>query len=90
MVGYSILDKEKFQEYKNLAPQTVKEHNGKIIVGGGEFTCLEGNWSPKKIVIIEFPTYETAMNWWASEGYTEAIKLRENAAKTSLIITDGV
>lgn len=95
MPGYAILDleifdKEKFIEYKNLAPSTVKEHNGKIIVGGGEFITLEGNWSPKKIVIIEFPSYEIALNWWASDRYTEARILREKAAKTKLIITNGV
>ena len=62
MPAYAILDlkvfdKEKLQEYKNIAPNIIKKFDGKIIVRGGQTNSVEGNWSPQRVVIIEFPSY---------------------------------
>ena len=95
MSAYAILDlevfnKEKFQEYQNIAPDIIKKYGGKIVVRGGESIIQEGEWIPKRIVIVEFPSYKIAQDWSNSEEYKKAIELRKKGAKTNAIIVEGV
>ena len=95
MSAYAILDlevfdQEKLREYQNLAPEIIKKYGGKIVVRGGESIVQEGEWVPKRIVIVEFPSYEIAKDWSNSEEYQKAIELRKKGAKTNAIIVNGV
>jgi len=90
ILDLKIFDKEKLQEYKNVAPEIINKFEGKIIVRGGQSNSVEGNWNPERVVIIEFPTYEIANNWWNSEEYKEATELRKKGAETNVIIVDGI
>ena len=90
ILDLKIFDKEKLQEYKNVAPEIIKKYRGKIIVRGGETNTVEGNWNPKRVVIIEFPTFEIANDWWNSEEYKKATELRKKGAETNVIIIDGI
>ena len=51
---------------------------------------LEGSWQPKRSVILEFPSVEKAKAWWGSTDYGEAKSIRQKAAKTSLVVVEGV
>ncbi|PHR30043.1 MAG: D-fructose-6-phosphate amidotransferase [Fluviicola sp.] len=90
ILDLEIFDVEKLQEYKNIAPEIIKKFGGKIIVRGGEPNIVEGNWNPKRVVIIEFPSYEIANDWWNSEDYRKATELRNKGANTNAIIIDGI
>ncbi|MCJ8290552.1 MAG: DUF1330 domain-containing protein [Crocinitomicaceae bacterium] len=90
ILDLEIFDEEKLQEYKNIAPEIIKKFGGKIIVRGGEPNIVEGNWKPKRVVIIEFPSYEIANDWWNSDDYRKATELRKKGANTNAIIIDGI
>ncbi|HEX2462042.1 MAG TPA: DUF1330 domain-containing protein [Vicinamibacterales bacterium] len=49
----------------------------------------EGDWQPRLLVMLEFPSLEQAELWYNSPEYKPLIALRENAAKTQLIIAEG-
>jgi uncharacterized protein (DUF1330 family) len=94
MLGYVILeleifDKNYLEKYKKLAPETIKNHDGKIIVRGGEQTVIEGNWNPERVVIIEFPSVKKAKEWYHSDAYQEASLFRHKASKTKILILEG-
>ncbi len=95
MFGFVIIELEVFnqkilEEYKKLAPDIIKAFNGKLIVRGGQKIALEGNWNPERLIIIQFPSFETAKAWYDSEMYKEASIYRNKAAKTRMIIVEGV
>ena len=90
ILDLKIFDEEKLQEYKNIAPQIIKKFKGKIIVRGGQTNSVEGNWNPQRIVIIEFPNYEMAYDWWISDEYKKATELRKKGADTNVLIVDGI
>jgi uncharacterized protein (DUF1330 family) len=90
VLDIEVFDKEKFQGYQNIAPDIIKKYGGKIVVLGGESIIQEGEWSPKRIVIVEFPTYEIAKDWSNSEEYQKAIEIRKKGSKTNAIIVNGV
>lgn len=90
ILDLKVLDKEKLQEYIKVAPEIIRKLGGKIIVRGGELNSVEGNWNPEKIVMIEFPNYKTANDWWNSDEYKKATRLRKKGANTNVLIIDGV
>jgi uncharacterized protein (DUF1330 family) len=85
----TITDPQGFEEYRQMVPATIAQYGGKYVVRGGQVETLEGNWDPKRLVIIEFESAERAKQWWACEEYREAKALRQRTAQTNLIIIEG-
>jgi uncharacterized protein (DUF1330 family) len=86
----TITDPQGFEEYRQMVPATIAQYGGKYVVRGGQVQTLEGNWDPKRLVVIEFESAERAKQWWACEEYREAKALRQRTAQTNLIIIEGV
>lgn len=89
LVELSIYDKELYEEYKQLTPETIQAYGGKFVIRGGPSEHLEGDWDPERIVLLEFPSAERAREWWHSEEYTRARLIRQRAAHTNMIILKG-
>jgi len=85
-----VVDPARFEVYRQQVPATIEAYGGRYIVRGGASETLEGTWSPKRVVILEFPDRATAKAWWASHAYSPVKAIREHAARTELIIIDGV
>ena len=85
-----ITDPVLFEEYKKLTPATVAQYGGRFLVRGGRTETLEGEWSPKRLVILEFPSVEQARAWADSPEYAPAKRLRQMASKSNLIVVDGI
>jgi uncharacterized protein (DUF1330 family) len=85
-----VLDKERYETYKQMVPASLAVYGGKFIVRGGRTETLEGTWSPKRLVVLEFPSVEQAKAWWGSSEYAEAKALRQAIARTEMIVVEGV
>ena len=89
IVDLEITDPAGYEEYKRLAGATVKKYGGKYIVRGGKTEVLEGNWNPKRLVVIEFDSMARAKQWLNCEEYREPRKMRHATAKTNMVVVDG-
>jgi len=90
IVEIDILDPERYEEYKKLAGATVEKYGGKYIVRGGKTEVLEGDWQPKRIVVLKFESMQRAKDWLKCEEYREPRKMRHRTAKTNMILVEGV
>ena len=84
-----ITDPVLFEEYKKLSPPTVALYGGRFLVRGGQIESLEGSWSPKRVVILEFPSMAQAQAWTDSPEYAPAKRLRQMSAKSNLVMMEG-
>jgi uncharacterized protein (DUF1330 family) len=50
---------------------------------------LEGDWSPRRLVILEFPDAQRARAWWDSESYREPKAMRQRTAYTRMVLIEG-
>jgi uncharacterized protein (DUF1330 family) len=95
MKGYCLFDNvqvndaKKLEAYKEKAAPLVAKYDGKYIILGGQFSVVEGNWRPTFLVMIEFPSYEKANQWYHSEEYRELKALRLSAVESNGIIVEG-
>jgi uncharacterized protein (DUF1330 family) len=90
IVEIEIVDPTGYEEYKKLAGAIVEKYGGKYVVRGGRTEVLEGDWRPKRIVILEFESVRRAKEWLNSEEYREPRKMRHRTAKTNMLVVEGV
>jgi uncharacterized protein (DUF1330 family) len=90
VVEIDIHNHEAYDGYKLLTPASIAAYDGKFIIRGGKTELLEGKDEPKRIVVIEFPSAERARQWWNSEEYAPAKKIRQENATTRLFLVEGV
>jgi uncharacterized protein (DUF1330 family) len=90
IVEVYIHDHREYEEYKKRTPAAIAAFDGKFLVRGGHTMTMEGDWNPERIVVLEFPTVERANEWWHSEIYSDAKRIRQRAARTKMIIVEGL
>lgn len=89
IANIEIQDPARYAEYVKLTPGTVAPFGGRFIVRGGRAETLEGDMPARRIVILEFDSYDKAKAWYASEDYQAAKAIRRGAAVGSLILVEG-
>lgn len=85
-----ITDPQRFEEYKRLSPPTVAAFGGRFLARGGEVTPLEGEWQPRRLVMLEFPSVAQAQAWLNSPEYAPARRLRQLSANSRMVVIEGV
>jgi uncharacterized protein (DUF1330 family) len=95
MAGYIVVDVEitdptEYQTYAKQTSATLERYGGKFLVRGGDAKSLEGDWKPKRLVIIEFPSVEQAKAWYDSPEYSSIIGIRHRSAVSRMLLVQGV
>jgi len=94
MSGYVIVDLDVhdaalFEEYRKLVPATIAKYGGKYLVRGGATDSKEGDWMPKRVVVLEFASADQARKWYHSADYAPLLAMRLKAAKSKMVIVEG-
>ena len=89
IVDIDVHDPVGYEEYKKLAPAAVALYGGKYVARGGQTEALEGDWSPSRLVILQFENVEQAKKWVNSDEYSEARKKRHATAKSNMVVIEG-
>ena len=66
-----IHKEEKLKDYALKAKPAVEKFSGKFLVRGGKNRTNDGIKSPR-VVVVEFPDYNTAVKCYDSKEYQEA------------------
>jgi uncharacterized protein (DUF1330 family) len=83
-------DQDKLVEYRERNTDAVANHGGRFVARGGQLEILEGDYSPIRVVIIEFPDLEKARGWYESDDYAPLRELRRSASDTDIFVVEGV
>lgn len=89
IVDIAVHDPKRYEEYKRLAAPTVEQYDGRYVVRGGRAENLEGELEPNRVVVLEFPTFERAKEWWGSDEYAPARAIRQEIASSEMIVVQG-
>lgn len=83
-------DSAAYEPYKQMVPATIEKYGGRYLARGGRAEVIEGDLEPGRMIILEFPSYEHAQQWYSSAEYTAAKQVRLGCADGELIFVDGV
>ena len=84
----NINNEEKLREYAVNARAAVEKYKGKFLIRGGRSTSNEGDKSPRT-VIIEFPSYDAANNFYNSKEYQTAHSILKGFAERQHQTVEG-
>lgn len=90
IVNVKVLNPETYKEYVKQSPISITAHGGRFLARAGKTEVLEGDAVPNRMVLLEFPSFERAKEWWNSEMYRLPKALRQSASEASMILVDGV
>ena len=90
IANVEVSDPVRYEEYKRLVPSTIAAYGGRYLVRGGPAQVLEGEWKPKRLVIVEFETAAQARAWWDSAEYAPVISVRRACARAELVLVEGL
>jgi uncharacterized protein (DUF1330 family) len=85
-----VTDDKAYEAYRKLTPAAIAAYGGKFIVRGGAVDSKEGSWKPSRLVVVEFPSMEQARKFYDSPEYAPALAIRLRAAKSRLLLAEGL
>lgn len=83
-----VADLDKYKLYIAANAKPFAEFGARFLVRSGRFETPEGT-SRSRNVVIEFPSYQAALDCYRSPAYQEAMKFRLPVATGDLIIIEG-
>jgi uncharacterized protein (DUF1330 family) len=94
MKAYIIADIEMkdpvaYEAYRRDVPAMIAAYGGRYLVRGGATRVLEGDWQPRRMVILEFPSMQQAEAFYGSAEYEALKAIRINASDSRLVVVEG-
>lgn len=83
-----VHDDAGYAEYVAAANPVYSAHGGRPVVRGGQYQGVEGTSRPRNVV-IEFPSYQAALDCYNSPDYVAARAIRQRAADADIVIVEG-
>jgi uncharacterized protein (DUF1330 family) len=88
MVRADITDQAQYKAYMAANAEPLKKYGGRFLVRGGRYEVPEGTTRARNVV-VEFPSFQAALDCWHSPEYQAAIKLRQPASTLDFVIVEG-
>ena len=90
VVDIKVNDPVRYEEYRRLVSPTLAAYDGRYLARGGAVKVLEGNATPHRTVVVEFPSSARALEWWDSEVYRPIRQIRYDCADSTMLLIEGV
>ena len=96
MAAYLVVDTdltnpEAYEEYKLKARPIAEKYGGEYLARGGKMNIKEMQlWSPKRLVLVKFPSFEKAEKFYDSAEYQAVLPISEKSAIRTVVILEGI
>jgi uncharacterized protein (DUF1330 family) len=85
-----VTDPAGFEEYRKGVPATIAAYGGRYLARGGALESLEGDWAPKRMVVLEFPSMAQAKAWYTSAEYRDLLAMRKRTTRSNVVLLEGL
>lgn len=79
-----------YDAYKEAVPALIEKHGGRYIVRGGAREVVEGAWPDGRIVVLEFPDWDSANAFADDPAYEPVAAIRHATTRSHIWIVEGV
>lgn len=90
IVRATVHDPVWFQEYASRSPAVLAQFGGRHIARGGKVVTFEGPEETRRMVIAQFPDFESAERCYRSPEYQAIIGHRQGNSTFEFVLVDGV
>ena len=90
IVRATITDAERFKDYVAETPALLEKYGARFLARGGDVVTLEGEEEERRIVLIEYPSKEIALEFYRSDEYAELLAIMKESGTRDFILVDGI
>jgi uncharacterized protein (DUF1330 family) len=95
MTAYVVFDVEihdpaRYQEFMTEVKPALQQAGARYLARGGAHTVYEGDWTPRRIVILEFPSVAAWESFYNGAVYQGLKQIRDAASSARLVCVEGV
>lgn len=90
IVQVDVTNTQQYGEYTKLSPGIIEKFGGRFMARGGRTATLEGPPARGRVVVVEFPSFERAQEFYNSPEYQAAKKVRDGAATAQFVLVEGM
>jgi uncharacterized protein (DUF1330 family) len=83
-----VADAEAYKAYVAANAAPIAKFGGRFLVRAGRFENPEGG-SRTRNVVLEFPSYQAALDCYRSADYQAAVQLRLAVATVDMVVIEG-
>ncbi|MGR3718054.1 MAG: DUF1330 domain-containing protein [Thermohalobaculum sp.] len=84
-----VTDPEEYKKYVSGARAAFEAHGATFLARGGENAEVEGALGRERHVVIEFPSYQAALECYNSPEYQAARAFRAEAGVATIVLVEG-
>ncbi|MCY4586225.1 MAG: DUF1330 domain-containing protein [Bryobacterales bacterium] len=90
IIDAKVTDESAFRTHLARVPAIVKAHGGRYLVRGGAHEVIRGNWTPDRLVVLEFDSVQQAREWQDAPDYADLREKLNRVSETNVVIVEGV
>jgi len=85
-----IRDLERYQHFMSQVKPALEEAGGRYLARGGALKVHEGDWSPRRIVLLEFPSVAAFEAFYHGPVYQGLKHIRDECSSARLVTVEGL
>ena len=89
IIDLTIHDFDGFRGYIEKIPAFIQKHSGRYVVQGEVPVVMEGGWKPERIVVIEFPSKDSANDFLQDPDAQTLFEIRHRTTTSKVVLVDG-
>ena len=95
MSAYVIFDVEirdpaRYQAFMQGVKPALEAAGARYLARGGEHKVYEGDWTPRRIVLLEFPSVAAWESFYGGEVYQGLKAIRDECSSARLVSVQGL
>jgi uncharacterized protein (DUF1330 family) len=85
-----IRDPDRYQDFMQKVKPALAEAGARYLARGGAHKVYEGDWSPRRIVLLEFPSVTAWESFYYGPVYQGLKSIRDGCSSARLVAVEGL
>ena len=85
-----IRDPARYQDFMARVKPALEQAGARYLARGGEHRVYEGDWEPRRIVLLEFPSFEAWEAFYNGDVYQGLKSIRDECSSARLVGVSGL
>jgi uncharacterized protein (DUF1330 family) len=85
-----IRDPNRYQDFMAKAKPALADAGARYLARGGAHKVYEGDWGPRRIVLLEFPSVSAWESFYYGPVYQGLKSIRDECSSARLVCVEGM
>jgi uncharacterized protein (DUF1330 family) len=85
-----IRDMDRYRDFMAGVKPALEAAGARYLARGGAHKVFEGDWEPRRIVLLEFPSATAAEDFYKGPVYQGLKAIRDACSSARLVLVEGV